>query len=420
MNKKATYLLVFLFATSLWLSAQDQDKCGHDLLLEQSLERNPAVADQMEAVETFTQEWLANPNNLQAQTREIITIPIVVHVLWNEPSDDISNLQIFSQIDILNEDFRLRNENVEDIPDEFKSLAADVEFEFCLATITPEGDITDGITRTQTDWPCIGDFNTTTESGEPRLFYEILGGRDAWDTRRYLNIWVAPTCNAFLGFGFYPGQSGNLQEDGVVIDTDYFGNVCNDGRNHHLGRTTTHEIGHYFNLKHIWGSKGCEEENDDFVEDTPRQDNFYVGCPTHPSISCGSPDMFMNFMDLTDDACISMFSIGQKNRMLAAINGPRSGLLNSNRCVFINQPRPDLGITVFPNPVADCIHINFNANFDNEVTVLLYDAKGARIYEAVNNASNIRSIPADGLPTGVYYLQLTNGSTEVTERIMVY
>ena len=127
----------------------------------------------------------------------------------------------------------------------------------------------------------------------------------------------------------------------------------------------------------------------------------------------------MNFMDITDDACISMFTIGQRNRMLAAISGPRSGLLNSNRCVFINRPRPDLGITVFPNPVSDCIHIEFNANFDNDVTVLLYDAAGKLIYEAINNASNIRSIPADDLSTGVYYLHLTNGSTEVTERIMV-
>lgn len=418
MNKKATYFLLCFLTIALWLSAQEQDKCGHDLLLEQSLERDPAAVDRMAAIETFTQEWLTNDNNLQARPREIITIPVVVHVLWNDFSEDISNLQIFSQIDILNEDFRMRNENVGEIPDDFKDLAADVGFEFCLATITPEGDITDGITRTQTDWPCIGDFNTTTEGGVPRLFYSILGGKDPWDTRRYLNIWVAPTCNAFLGFGFYPGQSGNLNEDGVVVNTDHFGNVCNDGQNHHLGRTTTHEIGHYFNLKHIWGGNGCGQ-TDDLVEDTPPQENFHKGCPTHPSISCGTPDMFMNFMDITDDACISMFTIGQRNRMLAAISGPRSGLLNSNRCVFINRPRPDLGITVFPNPVSDCIHIEFNANFDNDVTVLLYDAAGKLIYEAINNASNIRSIPADDLSTGVYYLHLTNGSTEVTERIMV-
>ncbi len=419
MNKKVIYLLFFCLATSFCLSAQKVDKCGHDLLLEQALERDPAVADRMAEVEAFTSAWLADDANLPALTREIITIPVVVHVLWNEISEDISNLQIYSQIGILNEDFRMRNENVGDIPDEFKPLAADVGFEFCLATLTPEGDITDGITRTQTEWPCIGDFNTTTESGIPRLFYSILGGQDAWDPRRYLNIWVAPTCNAFLGFGFNPGQSVSPQEDGVVVDTDYFGNVCNDGRNHHLGRTTTHEIGHYFNLKHIWGTKGCEEE-DDFVDDTPWQDNFHNGCPPHPSVSCGSPDMFMNFMDFTDDACISMFTIGQRNRMFAAISGPRAELLNSNRCLFINRPRPDLGITVFPNPVDDCIHIEFNANFDDDVTVLLYDAAGKLIYESINNASNIRSIPATDLATGVYYLHLTNGSTKVSERIMVY
>ena len=420
MNKKLIHIILVFLSTSYCLFSQQLDKCGFDLLLENALERDPSITDRMAEVEAFTKDWLADDANLQAQGRDIITIPVVVHVLWHDFSEDISNLQIFSQIDILNEDFRLRNENVGEIPEEFKDLAADVGFEFCLATLTPEGDITDGITRTQTEWPCIGDFNTSTESGVPRLFYSFLGGRDAWDPRRYLNIWVAPTCNAFLGFGFNPGQSVSPQEDGIVIETNYFGNVCNDGRNHHLGRTTTHEVGHYFNLKHIWGSKGCGEEEDDFVEDTPRQDNFHSGCPTHPSISCGSADMFMNFMDFTDDACISMFSIGQRNRMLAAINGPRSGLLNSNRCLFLNRPRPDLGITIFPNPVSDCIHVEFNANFDSDVTVLLYDANGKLIYETINNASNIRSIPAENLSTGVYFLQLTNGSTEVTERIMVY
>ena len=419
MNKNLPYLLFLFLMISGALTAQEVDKCGQDLFLEQSMERDPAVADRMAEIEAFTKEWIADQANRPARTREIITIPVVVHVLWNEESEDISNLQIFSQINIINEDFRMRNENAGEIPDEFKALAADVGFEFCLATLTPEGDITDGITRTQTDFPCIGDFRTTTEGNVPRLFYRFLGGQDAWDTRRYLNIWVAPTCNAFLGFGIDPGNS-SLQEDGIVVDTDYFGNVCNDGRNHHLGRTTTHEIGHYFNLKHIWGAKGCGEVDDDLVEDTPLQDNFHVGCPTHPSVSCGSSDMFMNFMDFTDDACISMFTIGQRDRMLAAINGPRSGLLNSNRCLFINQPRPDLGVTVFPNPVSDCIHIEFNANFDSDVNVLLYNPEGKLIYEAINNASNIRSIPADELSSGVYYLHLTNGSTEITERILVY
>jgi len=405
---------------AIHLTAQaPMDKCGYDLILETSLERDPAVAERMDAVETFTATWIANQANRPARPREVVTIPIVVHVLYNEPHQNISDLQIYSQIGILNEDFRMRNENLGDIPDEFLPLTADVEFEFCLASVDPRGNITTGITRTETEEACIGDFSFITEAGVPRLFYAFLGGADAWDSRRYLNIWVAPTCGAFLGFGFNPGQSVGLEEDGVIIDTRYFGNVCNDGRNHHLGRTTTHEIGHYFNLKHIWGSSGCNEQ-DDFVQDTPPQENFHSGCPTHPAVSCGSSDMFMNFMDFTDDACISMFTKGQKERMHAALNGPRSGLLTSNGCVFINQPSPDLSITVFPNPVRDCIHIDYNANFSNSVDVLLYDASGKIVYQAINNASNIRSIPADNLPVGIYYLHLTNGSTKVTEKILVH
>lgn len=420
MNFRPIISLILLAISVSGLFAQSYyEKCGTDELLESLIERDPMVVDRMAAVEAFTEEWIAEHSRLQANQREIITIPVVVHVLWNSPEQNISDLQIQSQIGILNEDFRLRNANVRDIPEEFIPLAADVEIEFCLATLTPTGDITDGITRTETSHDCIGNFNLINESGVPRLFYDYLGGQSAWDTRRYLNIWVAPTCGSFLGYGFSPGQSISPAEDGVVIDTRYFGNVCNDGRNHHLGRTATHEIGHYFNLRHTWGSKGCDPQEGDFVEDTPLQYDFYSGCPQHPVESCGSNDMFMNFMDYTDDACISMFTHGQKARMYATLNGFRYGLLNSDRCLFINSPDPDLSITVFPNPVSDCIYIDYNANFSGLVDVYLFSASGKTYYHDTNNASNIRSIDATHLPDGVYFLHLTNGGTEVTERVLV-
>ncbi|MEM8907527.1 MAG: M43 family zinc metalloprotease [Bacteroidota bacterium] len=392
------------------------EKCGTELLWQQNSTTWPELVDRRADLETFTQNWINQTDRVSL--RDQVTIPVVVHVLWNEPVQNISRLQILSQIDILNEDFRMLNDNVRQIPLEFQELAADVGIEFCLASLDPNGNPTDGIVRTQTDYPCIGDFNTTTEFGTPRLFYSELGGSSTWAPDRYLNVWVAPTCNAFLGFGFYPGQSINSEEDGIVVDNRYFGNVCNDGRQHHLGRTATHEVGHYFNLNHVWGRRGCEAE-DDGVSDTPPQEKAYNGCPNHPQVSCGSNDMFMNFMDYSDDACIALFTEGQKMRMLAALHGPRAGLLTSNGCLLANSQPRDLSITIFPNPTNDCIHIDFNANFDGMIWVNLFDASGKRHYEARNNASNIRSIDASQLTEGIYFLHLSNNKTTITEKVYI-
>lgn len=410
------FLLVCWCFPSLYAQFK-YEKCGSDLLLEKQLETHPEQAIKRQQIEQFTREWIEN-EAFNAETRDVVTIPVVVHVLWNNEVENISTLQILSQIGILNEDFRMLNDNVDQIPLEFKDLAADVEIEFCLASVDPSGNPTDGIVRKQTDINCIGDFNTQTDFGTPRLFYSDLGGSDTWDPASYLNIWVAPTCNAFLGFGFYPGQSPNPEEDGIVVDTRYFGNVCNDGRQHHLGRTATHEVGHYFNLNHIWGKNGCGTE-DDGVDDTPPQDNFNTGCPSHPSPSCEGNDLFMNFMDYSDDACISMFTKGQKSRMLAALHGPRAGLLTSNGCALVNTRPKGLEVIIFPNPTSDCIHVDFNANFDGMVDVRLFDAGGRLYFETRNNASNIRSIDAKNLSNGVYFLHISNTITTITEKIYI-
>lgn len=420
MRKFILFFQAIILVIPILLSAQLRtEKCGNDLVLQRNLERNPAILQQIEDIETFTQNFIAEHGS-QAMVREEFTIPVVVHVLWNQAEENLSDLQIISQIGIINEDFQLRNENLGDIPEEFKELAANVGFNFCLASIDPDGNPTSGITRTETSFECIGDFASTFDLfGTPRLFYTALGGKDAWDPSEYLNIWVAPTCGFSLGYGFNPGQSGVAEEDGIVIDSPYFGNVCNDGRNHHLGRTTTHEIGHYFNLKHIWGKQGCAT-GDDFVADTPPQDTYNRGCPVYPVSSCGSNDMFMNFMDYTDDACISMFTHGQRLRMLAALMGPRSGLLESNGCNLIRTEPRDLSVTIFPNPTRDCIHVDFKANFDGMVTVSLFNAVGQLHFQTTNNASNIRSIDASELDNGIYLLHISNSVTEVTKRVGVY
>ena len=332
--KKIILPLLFLFGILVFTSAQNIQRCATDLVILDLQERFPSLERKKREVENFTKSWIEK-NKTQANSRsgEVVTIPVVVHVVYQNDEENISDFQIQSQIDVINEDFRRLNNNTQSIPSEFKP-AADIEIEFCLASLDPEGIPTSGITRTPTEIECIADILHTKDNGVPNMFYDHLGGINAWNTENYLNIWVGDACKNLLGAstGVNPGSA----EDGVVIDYRYFGNNCpSDGSSpFNLGRTATHEIGHYFNLQHPWKG-GCDDPEGDYVEDTPAQEDEYLGCPTYPQMSCGDSDMFMNFMNYVDDKCMSMFSEGQKMRMLATLNGPRRGLKRISRLFLV-------------------------------------------------------------------------------------
>ncbi|RYY42807.1 MAG: zinc metalloprotease, partial [Chitinophagaceae bacterium] len=256
---------------------------------------------------------------------EIITIPVVVHVLFNSAGQNISDAQVLSQIDVLNRDFRLLNTDRDNIPAAFKSIAADARIMFCLAKVDPAGRPTTGILRRYTTLPA---YRVADD-----MKFKAKAGSDAWDSKNYLNIWVCAMQGRTMGYATPPG--GDPAKDGVVINYDVFGNKGTLRRDFNQGRTATHEIGHWLGLKHIWGDDDC---GDDEVWDTPRQTSYNFGCPVFPRKSYCSPndngDMFMNFMDLTNDACMYMFTNGQKQKMRAqfAINGQRNSFLRSYRC----------------------------------------------------------------------------------------
>jgi Pregnancy-associated plasma protein-A len=245
-------------------------------------------------------------------------IPVVVHVIANSESDDISDRQIESQMAVLNRDFRLRNPDRSRIPAPFKCLAVDSMIEFELATLDPAGNETSGITRTRSSRRSFAaDDSMKTARG---------GGIAPWPTDRYLNIWVCTLTGGLLGYAQFPG--GPSATDGVVILNTAFGTTGTAREPFDMGRTTTHEIGHFFNLRHIWGDReDCR--GDDFVDDTPGAMMPNYGKPAFPSISCGngpSGDMFMNYMDYVDDDSMHMFSMGQVARMHATLTMARSGL----------------------------------------------------------------------------------------------
>jgi hypothetical protein len=360
--------------------------------------------------------------SISAQSRQTITIPVVVHILYENESENITDQQVYAQIDVLNEDFRLLNENVKNIPDEFKPLAVDTEIEFCLASVGPEGIPTSGINRVQTSYDCIARISTEIEGDRSRLFYSSIGGSDAWDTDRYLNIWVGNTCGDFLGLATSIAvPEYRPEEDGIVIDHDYFGNNCNSDISspYNLGRTTTHEIGHFLGLLHPWGD--CSDGNNDLVDDTPAQEGPYYGCPRYPQVSCETSDMYMNFMNYSDDVCMALFTNGQKERMLSTLNGPRSGLLESVGCSLL-EPTVPFGrdaISIYPNPVENCIHIDFDADIPGNVEIQLLDAAGQELYYTIESSQNFQPIDATNLSAGIYFVSFRGAKQVITKKIMV-
>ncbi len=293
--------------------------------LQYLIRQDPAILSRMAELEAQTRAYIeTQPYQPQQRTNNVITIPVVVHIVYRTSAENISNAQVQSQIDVLNEDFRRLNTDAANTPSLFQSVAADVEIQFCLATRDPSGNPTSGITRTQTTKTS---FSVYTDD----VKYSSQGGQDAWPTDQYLNIWVCNLGGNILGYAQFP-NGGPAATDGVVIDYRYFGRGGSAQAPFNKGRTATHEVGHWLNLRHIWGDAQC---GDDYVNDTPIQQGPNYNCPTFPSPSCGNTsDMFMNYMDYTDDACMNLFTQGQKTRMRAVLapNGFRAGLLSSLGC----------------------------------------------------------------------------------------
>jgi hypothetical protein len=258
----------------------------------------------------------------------VVTIPVVVHVVHNpaSPDENISKAQIDSQIDVLNQDYRATNPDRVGVPSVFTSSIADCEIEFKLAETDPNGNPTDGVTRTATD-------KTAFVAEDDDVKSSATGGIEGWPSDDYLNIWVCGDLrdgsnNQILGYAQFPG--GPPETDGVVIANTCFGSTGTARDPFHLGRTATHEVGHWLSLRHIWGDDGGGCGGDDLVDDTPNQARQNFGKPTFPHVTCNNGpngDMFMNYMDYTDDAAMFMFTTGQATRMSACLDGPRASFL---------------------------------------------------------------------------------------------
>jgi hypothetical protein len=286
-----------------------QRTCGHDAyqILEKKV--NNKVEQARQAIEKHTQLFSKKSNQAR---NGVIDIPVVVHIVYHENAENIDEQQIASQIEALNRDFDTN-------PISSWPQAANTGIRFHLASTDPNENSTNGITRTYT--------SKTSFGINQDIKYNTSGGKTAWPSDKYLNIWVCDLAGSYLGFAQYPG--GLAASDGVVIDYQYFGTSGTALFPYNEGKTTTHEVGHWLNLDHIWGIGDCN--TDDLVEDTPNADGPNFGCNT-AAFSCGSIDMIENFMDYTDDACMNIFTEGQKNRMLSlfAEGGFRNSFANNS------------------------------------------------------------------------------------------
>ncbi|WP_375559988.1 zinc metalloprotease [Bernardetia sp. OM2101] len=235
-----------------------------------------------------------------------ITIPVYVHVIYSNNQENISDAQINSQIAVLNADFRKNNNDINQVPSEFAGLAADSEIQYTLAGVTRKAS-------SRTSWGTNDDMKRAS-----------AGGVNPITPSTHLNIWVCEIGGGILGYAQFPG--GSSSTDGVVVGPQYFGTTGYVAAPFDGGRTLTHEVGHYLNLRHIWGDGRCRQ--DDFVSDTPSSDGPNYGCPSYPTVNCRSTDMTMNYMDYVNDDCMYMFSEGQKSRMrsIFAAGGSRESM----------------------------------------------------------------------------------------------
>ncbi len=324
--------ITFLCFISVFISQNTSAQhCASMEVLKAQLLNDPGFAARRQQMETETNQFVANYH--PTGSRAVITIPVVIHIVGNAAVQAITTAQINAQMDRLNLDFRKLNTDISLVPSVWQSIAADYEIQFCLASRDPNGNATTGIIRKT--------VTATSFSTNDNVKRTANGGDDAWPVSSYLNLWVCNLSGGVLGYAQFPG--GTAATDGVVITYTGFGTGGTAQAPYNKGRTATHEIGHWLNLYHIWGDDGSGCNGSDNVGDTPNQGSEHYGCPSFPSITCSNApngDMWMNYMDYTDDACMYMFTTGQKTRSLALFNtgGSRAALLNSLGCQSISTP----------------------------------------------------------------------------------
>jgi PKD repeat protein len=351
-------LLSVVFVSALFLilspgsSAQHSEKCLAEIMFWEAVKEDPSVLINRQLLEYETRIAIESNNKSAAVTK---VIPVVFHVIHEGGSENISKAQLEDQIRILNEDFKRQNADTINTPVPFQAVAGNPDIEFRLATKDPNGNCTDGVIRV------FSELTNNARNEVKALSY--------WPSHKYLNYWVVKSIRSssagsgiVIGFAQFPG--GNALTDGIVVRADYTGSIGTATNNGDKGRVATHEVGHWLNLRHIWGDSQC---GDDQVADTPQQFGpNQSNCPAFPKTSnCPNNgpngDMFMNYMDYTNGNCQNVFSAGQSARMNAALGNSLSG--RNNLWTQANLIATGTDDNAVPQPCAPIADFWANTNF---------------------------------------------------------
>ena len=370
---------------------------------QQLIQKDPGLQASQNAIQNFTlfQESRTSSNAIG----KTITIPVVVHVLYHYAAENISDSLVRSQIRILNRDFRKLNRDTVKIPEAFKALAADCGIEFQLASVDSKGRATSGIIHKYTP------ITKWTMDDKIKLSSEM--GDDGWDPKSYLNIWVG-ALDQFLGYSSVPGDPSD--KDGLVLGVKALG-----------GRTAVHEVGHWLGLRHLWGDADC---GDDGVADTPKQETYTNGCPSGIRITCNNApygDMYMDYMDFTNDACLVMFTKGQKQKMRALFEpgGARYSILSSGALgspvseeILSDSPPRWLHVKIYPDPATTELNINVESDtrwVGKELQVI--NITGQLQFKKTIN-SKIQKLDISQLKPGLYFIRAEKQGEKIMEKFI--
>jgi Pregnancy-associated plasma protein-A/Secretion system C-terminal sorting domain len=396
--------VLFFIVTGFQLFAQKS--CSMEDYVSKQVSNNVSLKEELEQVEVFTRERTNSTGTTQRVNGlpEIITVPVVFHILYHTADQNIERARLELLIAALNRDFNKRNADTTNIPSVFKPYATSMGFEFKIATMDPQGVGTNGVVRKYTP--------ISYWMSDDNMKFSASYGDDAWDSKNYLNIWI---CNMrdVLGYSTLPGM--DPKKDGVVLAFEEVIRPRGTTPGINDLRTVVHEVGHWLNLYHIWGEGYC---GDDKVDDTPRQGSYTPGCPNGTRVTCDNGpvgDMYMNYMDFTDDVCMNMFSKGQRKRarILFEAGGPRNSILYSkglNTSMIESAVLPDFYpkwyyAQVYPNPAATSVNIYFDYDerwIGKKMEIL--DMSGRVVFTKIIG-SRIETIDVNRLTAGVYFIR---------------
>lgn len=477
--KKLLLFLVALGVSQLLVGQISQ--CGQQRLLDHRGQQFQQRIDQL------YEKARHQMHRSNSRSKQLLTVPVVVHIIYNTPAQNISDEAVFSQIEVLNEDFQRLNADAGEARAIFQEVAGNPEIQFVLADTDPEGNPTTGITRTQTEVKTFLPLNLTipdileavdscgvditdqdqfldsifcinnkalehaleeleaqdTTQLEDMKFTE-KGGIDPWDQDRYINIWVCsmtiisdgqPTVG-IAGFATPPVEAPNWEgaefpdnfeeTDGIVVHYEAF------GKNTPIadfagGRTCTHEMGHYFGLRHIFGDGYCAD--DDGLADTPPTNAFFPPESLEELLvlpSCEEakekdtcpedelPDMIENYMDYSPQKCQNLFTLDQVAIMRSMLEGPRSGLILENTTSTYSAVL-DQAVLLYPNPTSGFLQLEMKGFNKEDFTVTIENVLG----QQYSTQSAITPLQIGHLEKGLYWIRLSNEEMEVVKKVVL-